>query len=251
MAAVVSKSFASTVSRQVSVAPRGSKQVTRAAVEFYGPDRAKWLGPFSEGDVPPYLTGEFPGCEGVRIIGEAERVKRLARVEAVKILPERTAVNAVCLDRAHKKDLETKDGQNGLRVHKVRVAEIVQTTLGEYLSPPNLVHAQSILAILGFQVLLMGAVEAYRVNGGPLGEDLDRLYPGEAFDPLGLADDPDTFAELKVKEIKNGRLAMFSMFGFYVQAIVTGKGPIENLTDHLADPGAVNGFTQATKFVPQ
>ena len=57
----------------------------------------------------------------------------------------------------------------------------------------------------------MGAFEAYRAKGGPLRVNMYVLHVAEGFDPLVLADDPDPSVEPKVKEIKNGHLAMFSM----------------------------------------
>ncbi|GFR43360.1 hypothetical protein Agub_g4431 [Astrephomene gubernaculifera] len=84
---------------------------------------------------------------------------------------------------------------------------------------------------------------------GAFGGSGDNGYPGGIFDPLGLSKDASKLADWKLKEIKNGRLAMMALLGFAAQKGATGAGPIDNLSAHLADPWHVN-FTSNGVSLP-
>eukprot|EP00355_Strombidium_rassoulzadegani_P003437 CAMPEP_0168628372 /NCGR_PEP_ID=MMETSP0449_2-20121227/11809_1 /TAXON_ID=1082188 /ORGANISM="Strombidium rassoulzadegani, Strain ras09" /LENGTH=277 /DNA_ID=CAMNT_0008670787 /DNA_START=42 /DNA_END=875 /DNA_ORIENTATION=+ len=77
-----------------------------------------------------------------------------------------------------------------------------------------------------------------------LGGSGEPAYPGGAFfNMFNLGKTPEAMKTLRLKEVKNGRLAMLAMFGIGAQAVITKVGPYQNLLDHLADPTHNNILT--------
>jgi len=233
--AAMTSSFAGKALARVANASKG--QAKMSASDYYGPSRPKWLGPYSEGACPAYLDGTYPGDYGYDTMRLSADPERFAVYREQELLHARFAMLGlvgVVIPEAF-----PQIGSTWFEVG----ASIFSDDGLNYLGNSSAIHAQSILAVVFTQVFFMGLIESYRVNGGPAGDGLDSLHPGGPFfDPFGLADDPETFAELKVKEIKNGRLAMFAMLGVYVQALYTQQGPVANWKAHIAAPFEANGF---------
>jgi len=120
----------------------------------------------------------------------------------------------------------------------------------------------SFYIVAGLTFVMMFLSEAYRTGiiAGPFSElEVGDVHPGgEHFDPLGLATQSSAFEfeKMKLAELKNGRLAMFSFLGYIAQAFATNHGeglpsfqegavgPYGNWLAHVSDPVANNLWTE-------
>ncbi|XP_021282852.1 chlorophyll a-b binding protein of LHCII type 1 [Herrania umbratica] len=218
---------------------------------WYGEDRPRWLGPIPY-DYPEYLTGELPGDYGFDIAGLSKDPVDFQKYFNFEILHARWAMLAA-LGVVVPEILDLSGFSHFVEPvwWRVGYSKLQGETL-DYLGIPglHLAGGQGVIVIAICQALLMVGPEYARYCGiealEPLGIYLpgDINYPGGVlFDPLNLSKDPVAFEELKVKEIKNGRLAMVAWLGFYSQAALTGKGPVQNLLEHLSDPFHNNLFS--------
>ena len=66
---------------------------------------------------------------------------------------------------------------------------------------------------------------------------LDPINPGGPLDFYNVAANPQDLEILKVKEIKNGRLAMIAMLGVFIQGLATDEGPAANWGKHRRRSG--------------
>jgi len=167
--------------------------------------RQMWL---NDAVPPPHLDGTLAGDYGFDPLGlgsDPEKLKYYAEAELMNSRWAMMAVAGICYTEAT--GIEPKWFNAGS---------------ADYDFP--------IPALLAIQFPVMGFLETKRMQGflstGSSGVNED--FP---WDPLGLDSDA-----MKLKEIKNGRLAMIAFVGIVVQSIIYREGPIAALKDHIVDP---------------
>jgi len=202
----------STVAARSSVASKASK---RSSVVAAAADRKMWLPqPY---DAPAHLDGTIAGDYGFDPLGLGSDPERLKYFQEAELMNSRWAMMAVA-------------GIVGTEVMGVE-PRWWEAGTEDYGFPP--------LALLAVQLPVMGFLENKRIQGwlatGSSG--VNETFP---FDPMGMGAKD---ANMKLKEIKNGRAAMIAFVGIVVQAICYREGPVAALKDHIADPFGCNMAT--------
>lgn len=195
--------------------------------------RAPWLpGSYA----PLYLDGSLPGDFGFDPLGLGKSPVMLAQYREAEVIHCRWAMLGV----AGMLGQELLGYGNWIDAPLSLAGGADATYAGTDLGP-----AITVPVIIAAEVALMGFVEGKR---GSAKEAESRVYPGGAFDPMGLA--KGDLDKLKLNEIKNGRLAMVAVFGFFMQGSVTHTGPVANLLAHVGDPWNMNVATSNSVAIP-
>ncbi|CAK0756035.1 hypothetical protein CVIRNUC_002420 [Coccomyxa viridis] len=219
--------------------PVSSRQVLRARPSHscvVRAERALWL-PGSE--PPSHLKGELPGDFGFDPLGLGANEERLTWFAESERVHARWAMLAVA----------------GILVQEIVRPDVFWYEAALKSPMPFGNSPAAILGLVAFELFAMHYVEVRRAydlkNPGSVDQDPifknyslpkhEPGYPGGIFAPFI----PGTLEELKLKEIKNGRLAMLAFVGFVLAAQVTGKGPLGALGEHLSDPISTTIFSKA------
>merc|ERR1711990_18916 len=207
--------------------------ISRKSVLTRSSERPLWC----PGSTPPaYLDGSLPGDFGFDPLRLGADVNAMKWYREAELQHCRWAM---------------------LGVAGILAADIARPDIFFYDAPVEIELSFNAAGLISVQFLLMHYVEIRRYyawrDGGkckmledPLfkGNKLDEHdpgYPGGVFAPII----PGKLEDLKVKELKNGRLAMLAFICFIMSAQVSGKNPIANLIDHVSSPMTTNIFAKA------
>eukprot|EP00979_Chaetoceros_neogracilis_P007478 scaffold1575_cov242-Chaetoceros_neogracile.AAC.3 len=167
---------------------------------------------------PVMLTGELPGDAGFDPLGFAQSQADLMNYREAEIKHARLAMLAAAgwpLSELFDKKIALALHLTPLLDATDRAPSILNGGLGK-------VNPFYWMACLG----AAAAVEFYGINKSKSGDE--SYFPGNlGFDPLGVyPKDEEGQRRMQLAEIKNGRLAMISIFGFAIQEFVLNQGVV-------------------------